>query len=96
MAHGGFFGAGVVTFSGLCAQAGLLAMIRNMSMPQSARWAADMVGPYSYGIKTRLKCWVSRSAKLRRIFAERGLVFFVGQVHLSPERRWCGAEQISD
>jgi hypothetical protein len=37
MAHDGFFRAGVVTLSGLCVQAGLLAMIRNMS-------AGDMVG----------------------------------------------------
>ena len=32
MAHDAFFGAEVVTTSELCAQAGLLAMIRNMSM----------------------------------------------------------------
>ena len=50
-------------------------------------------GPYGYRIKTRLKWWVSRSVKMRRIFAKRGLVFFVGLVHLSPKRRWYGAGQ---
>ena len=37
---------------------------------------------------------ISPPVKMCRIFAKRGLVFFVGPVHVFPKRRWRGAEQI--